>query len=381
MNFRKLDEYIDSLPSVVGIPSAQIAVIKDGTEIYYRSVGLMRPDCDEPLRRDAMYNMWSCSKCCTTMAALQLLERGKFLLTDKVSDYLPEFADLKVFKTDENGNKTVVKATKPMLVVHLFTMTAGLNYDKDTPEIREVLAKYGDNASTADIVAAIAKHPLDFEPGEKWQYSLCHDVLARLVEKVSGKRFCDYVKENIFDPIGMKNSYYHYTDEIKARMAANYRYDDEKKLAVRLDDDCMYIFTNNFDSGGAGVISRLDDMILFAETMTHRGLAPNGNRILSSRTVDLWRSDMLNDVTRPYYNWPQVVGYGYGLGVRTLIDPARGGTLSNVGEFGWGGAAGSYVHADPKGGVSIVYMQSMLNNKEHIVHPRLRNIVYASLDD
>jgi len=110
------------------------------------------------------------------------------------------------------------------------------------------------------------------------------------------------------------------------------------------------------------------------------GLAPNGTRILAESTVELMRRDCLNESSRPDFNWPRMRGYSYGFGVRVLQDPALSGTLSSVGEFGWGGAAGAYVHCDPAKELTIVYLQHMLNNKEDIVHPRLRNLVYAALE-
>ena len=187
-----------------------------------------------------------------------------------------------------------------------------------------------------------------------------------------------YAKKNIFDPIGMENTYFHANEEIYARMASQYRFDKELNRAVDVGKGNPS-FGPLFESGGAGAISSTEDYGRFAETLTHMGVAPTGARILSERTVELMRSDCLTDVNRHTFDWPRFRGYGYGYGVRVLKDPGLSGNLTPAGEFGWGGMAGAYVHCEPATQTSIVYMQHMVRNKEDIIHPRLRNMVYAGL--
>lgn len=380
MNFDALSAYIDGLFATEGIPSSQIVIHKDGKEIYYRSAGFQDVATGEPIRRDALYYMYSCSKVVTVIAAMQQLEQGKFLMYDPVEKYLPEFADIKVASYTPTGKKLLTAPAHTLRVSHLFTMTSGLDYDWKAPDIVSTIEEHGGNPTTADVVRAIAKKPLCFHPGTHWQYSLSHDVLARLVEVWSGMRFADYVQKYIFDPVGMTHSCYHLTDELRPKMAAQYRFDATLGKAVDVGLVNGHVPGINYDSGGAGMISCLDDLILLADTMTRMGVTADGTRILSARTVDLMRTDCLDENTRPDFNWIAMRGYGYGFGVRTMIDPGRGGSLSPIGEFGWGGAAGSYFHADPANGISVIYTQHMLNNKEAIVHPRLRNLIYAGLE-
>lgn len=380
MNFQHLTAYIDGLYKTEGIPSSDIIVYEKGKEVYRHSAGYQDVATGEPIRRDALYFMYSASKLLTITAAMQLLERGKILLHDKVSKYLPEFEDMKVKVVGDRLQTSLVPAKNPIRIWNLMTMTSGLPYNMQAPEILACMEEHDGAPTTADIVKAFAARPLNFHPGEHWMYGFSHDVLARVVEVVAGQPFGDFVRENIFEPIGMKNSYYHLTDDLIPRMAAQYRFDAMLGKAVDVGLHNEHIFGPKFESGGAGCISCLDDYILFAETLTHKGVAPNGNRILASRTVDLIRSDCLDDNTRPDFNWDAFVGYGYGFGVRTLVSPAKGGTLSSLGDFGWGGAAGAYVHSDPEREISIVYLQHMLNSKEPVVHPRLRNLVYSALE-
>lgn len=378
MNFTPLTAYLDGLYETEGIPSSDLVVYQGGKEIYRHSAGYQDVAAGEPIRRDALYFMYSASKLITVTAAMQLLEQGKFLMTDPVANYLPEFAGMKVRVVNARGQSSLLPA-RPMKIRHLFTMTSGMPYDTNAAELKACMAEHNGAPSTADIIRAFAKRPLSFQPGEHWMYGFSHDVLLRLVEVIAGEPFSVYAQKHIFDPIGMKNTYYHLTDELRPRMATQYRFDAAQNRAIDVGLVNAHVFGPKFESGGAGAISCLDDYIRFAETLTHKGLAPTGARILSARAVDLLRADCLDDKTRPDFDWEVMRGYGYGFGVRTLIDPARAGTLSSIGEFGWGGAAGAYIHCDPACEVSIVYLQHMLNNKEPIVHPRLRNLVYAGL--
>ena len=380
MNFQYLTEYIDNLYDLEGIPSRDIIVYHKGKEVYRHTAGFRNVEKGEAIRRDDLYFMYSATKLLTVAATMQLLERGKILLRDPVAQYLPEFADIKVKQVDDRLGTTLVKPNHTLRIWHLLTMTSGLPYNMKAPEILKCMEEHNGEPTTGDIIKAFAARPLNFHPGEHWMYGFSHDVLARLVEVVAGESFAHFVQKNIFDPIGMKNSYFHLTEDLKPRMAMQYRFDNAQNKAVEYGLINEHVFGPKFESGGAGCISCLDDYILFAETLTHKGVAPNGNRILSERAIDLMRSDCLDEKTRPDFNWEAFYGYGYGFGVRTFISPAKGGSLTSLGEFGWGGAAGAYVHADPEREISIVYIQHMLNSKEPIVHPRLRNLVYAALE-
>lgn len=380
MNFDALGAYLDGLYENEGIPSSQIVIHRNGEEIYYHAAGYQDVSTHEPIRRDALYYMYSCSKIVTVVAAMQQLEKGRYLMFDRVDKYLPEFADIKVADHTPTGKKVLVAPQHTLRISHLFTMTGGFDYDWEAPDIVETIAAHHGHPTTADVVRAIAKKPLCFHPGTHWQYSLSHEILARLVEVWSGMRFAEYVQKYIFDPVGMVHSCYHLTDAIRPKMAAQYRFEKELGKAVDIGLVNGHIKGENYDSGGAGVISCLDDLILLADTLARKGVTASGKRILSARTVDLLRTDCLDEKTRPDFCWNAMRGYGYGFGVRTMIDPKRGGSLSPIGEFGWGGAAGSYFHVDPENDITVVYTQHMLNNKEAIVHPRLRNLVYSGLE-
>ena len=374
MDFTPLGRFLDDLVDW-GIPSCDIVVQRGHETLYRYMAGWRDREAALPLRGDEEYLMYSVSKPITAAAGVQLIEQGKMLLTDPVSDYLPEYARLSVKQPDGS----VRPAREPMLVKHLFSMTGGLDYDLQKPEILAVLKEKGNETTTRDVVRAIAGSPLSFEPGAHWQYSLCHDVLAALIEVVSGVRFADYVRRNIFEPLGMNNSRYHLKPGDEDRLAVQYIYNDETKRAERNALKRDYVLSDMYDSGGAGLVSSLEDYALFADALACGGVGKTGKRILSRAGIDLMRANQLGPEQLKDFNWSQMTGYGYGLGVRTVIDRAAGGILSPVGEFGWGGAAGAYLLVDPENRVSVFYAQHMRNNQEPWVHPRLRNIVYGIL--
>ncbi|KAF4326256.1 hypothetical protein G195_000062 [Phytophthora kernoviae 00238/432] len=325
---------------------------QNDTVFRYRN-GYANLEEQTPIGEDAIINLYSMSKIMTCVAALQLVERGQMLLNDPVSDFLPEYAEMTVKKTLPNGEIRLEKATRAI------TSTNG-------------------KLPTRDFAKALAKEPLLFEPGTQWNYSMCHDVLGALVEVVSGRRFGTYLQEEITGPLGMNDTAFDLNAEQQARLIPQYAYNDELEKAVRMDGNGFRVGTE-LESGGAGLLSTISDYALFLNALTGRGTSPEGVRILSPASVDLMRTDHLNDLTRGDYSWDQMGGYGYGLGVRTHVSKSRSGSLSPLGEFGWSGAAGCMAIIDPDSELTVMYAQHLLNSQEPYVQPRLRNVVYSCL--
>lgn len=379
MNFERLTNFLNWLPEW-RIPGVDMMVAVDGKTVYRHQAGWRDREKGLPMRGDELYWIYSASKVITCAAALTLYEKGAYLMNDPVSEYIPAFKELTVRRVRPDGQVVIEPARQPMTIRHLFTMTSGLDYDLNRPEIREVVERTNGRAPTLEVVGALAKKPLMFEPGSHFLYSLSHDVLAAVVEVIAGMPFRDYVQKTIFDPCGMADSGYHLTPEKEARMAQQYEFDDAAGAYRPIGTVNGYIFGSEYDSGGAGVICSAEDYMRFARMMTRLGVADNGERILSPSTINLMRTNHLGSVQMQDFDWEQFVGYGYGLGVRTMVDKAKGGSLTPNGEFGWGGAAGAYALMDPENRVAIFYAQHMLNNQEPFVHPRLRNLVYACLE-
>lgn len=376
-DFTPLSRFIDRMVDW-RIPWAEVLVMHRNETVFRYRAGYADLETKTPIEEDGIIYLYSLTKILTCTAALQLVEKGAMLLGDSLSDYLPEYADMKVKKTLPDGTIALEAAERPITVRDLFAMTAGFSYDLAAPSIREAAEATEGRLPTREFAAALAKEPLLFEPGTRWNYSLCHDVLAALVEAIDGRRFGTYVREEITDPLGMRDTGFHLSESQRSRVLPLYMYDDELGKAVPFDGDWHRAGTE-LESGGAGLLSTVSDYALFLNALTNRGTGPDGVRILSAAGVELMRTDQLTARTRGDYNWSQLAGYGYGLGVRTHVSKAGSGSLSPLGEFGWSGAAGALAIVDPESRLTVMYAQHLVNHPEPYVHPRLKNIVYSCL--
>lgn len=380
MDFTKLREFQDWMSESWRIPGSTCVAYANGEKVYEHSAGYADVEKGMKMNGDELMFMYSISKVVTTLCALQLLEQGMYHLNDTLDYYMPEFSDMKVRKRDENGNETIVPAEKKLRVRDLFQMTCGYDYNLETEQIKARMSEPG-KISTMEMAKALAETPLLFEPGEKWCYGLGHDILAAFVEKLTGKRFADYVKENVFDPVGMKNSYFHLPeDELEKRMAQQYVFDDTTVSYKPIGKGNWAVFGDEYDSGGAGVIATVSDIALFAKVIANGGVCDSGKRIISKASIDLWRTNCLDDKQLACYDWDALAGYGYGLGVRTHMDRAKSGSLSSIGEFGWTGAAGGFIIIDPDRNAALFYAHHMQNNQEYFTNPRIRNLFYSCLE-
>ena len=379
LDFKNLRNLLDSMAGKY-YPGIDMCIYREHKPVFRYQTGYSDVENKIPVDPTSLYYLFSCTKPQTCTAALQLFEKGMFLLTDPVYEYLPEFKDVTVKQEDGFGNVTYVEPNRPIIIRDLFTMTVGLDYDLDMEPIKEAIAATGGKNPTREIVAAIAKKPLSFHPGEKYQYSLCHDVLGALIEVVSGKKLGEYMKENIFDPCGMENTGFAVTPRVKARIAPQYRTNPETRGFDRVEPLFNpYIFgeESDYESGGAGLVSCVDDYIKFADAMANGGVAANGNRILSSRTIDIMRTSFVPN--HMFSVGKADEGYDYGLGVRTFQHPEMAGQLSNIGEFGWDGAASSYVIIDPAEKLAVFAGEHLLNGYNHEGAARFTNAIYAAL--
>ena len=384
MNFEYMKNFMNSLTEWI-IPGNSVVIYKDGKKVFEYSSGYS--DLEKKIKKtgEEQLYIYSCSKVATVTAALQLYEQGKFLLSDPLYEYLPEFKKMYV----KDGDR-IKAAENPITIRDLFTMTAGLSYATNTPAFEKARKLTDGKMDTRTVIKCLAEEPLLFEPGARWNYSLCHDVLAVLAEVVSGMRFSEYMKKHIFEPLYMNNSYYHTPNDVIIAPQYIYEIQDTKNIVelqqkehtsgvVKRAYGNELVFGENYDSGGAGIITTVDDYAKFAAALANSGTGLNNNRILSSATVKLMKTNQLNEAQRKTMNWRRLRGYGYGLGVRTLIDKAESGSNSSIGEIGWGGAAGATIIADTEEKVALFYAHHMLNPQEEYYQPRLRNVLYSCL--
>lgn len=362
MDFSKVKFLMDRAVAEHEVPCSDIAIAHHGEIVYRYMNGTSDDEKQVPLRGDEQYFLYSATKPITCTAVLQLVETGKLRLEDKVADYIPEFGHMMV-KTGDG----LRPAVKPITIRNLFTMTSGLNYNVASPSILAVLEK-NPQASTLEMVRAMAEEPLEFEPGEHYLYSLSHDVLAAVAEVVTGMKFGDYLKEQIFDVCGMMRTGFYSNEAAMDMVCSQYRYQPESQKSQLIEKVNSYILTPAYQSGGAGLISCVDDYIRFVIEMS------NGNKLLKKETIDMMRTNQLG--VQAYEDFRlRKPGYAYGLGVRT----DAWGSFAHKGEFGWDGAAGAYVMIDPDNHIGVFYVTHVRNHGEYlyqVLHQAIRDAVY-----
>lgn len=294
--------------------------------------------------------MFSCSKPVTSFAAMQLVERGLLGLDDDVEKYLPEIGGR--YLIDERGNK--VEPKNKMTVRNLLTMTAGFTYNTRTAPILE-LQKKNPDAVLRDFISAFVATPMAFEAGTKFEYSLCYDVLAAVIEAATKTKFSAFVQENIFEPLGMKKSFF---DNREASFPQKY-YVNEKGEMRPCGEENELILTKNYESGGAGLVSTVEDYAEFAKCLWRGGVTARGERILGEKYLKQLSSEQVsNGSVKNEFTCVQGADYGYGFGVRVRKTDTPWGLKR--GEFGWDGAAGSYSFIDPNENVVIVMGMNLL---------------------
>jgi len=378
MDFTKVSKFLESLQSA-GIPGTDLAIYIKGKEVFRKQTGFTDLETKKPIAPDTLYPIYSMTKIITCIAALRLYEEGLFTLTDPLYEYIPEYKDMNVKTVQGNGNIQFAPAKNPIRIVDLFTMSSGITYNF-TPELEKLAAKTKGNYTLKEFALAVSKDSLYFEPGTHYHYSFSHDILGYLIEVISGKTLGEYFTENIFNPLAMKDTFFRIPKGKEKRMITCYEYDEKRKkhkkiktLPLRFDLNAKY------ESAGGGLISTVDDYAIFANTLCAGGTAANKYRIISKPTIELMRTNHLDEARMKDYDWIHHSGYGYGLGVRTMVDKTAGGSNSSIGEFGWSGMAGTYVLIDPAIDLTYVYAQQLLPSKEEYVAPRLRSVIYGCL--
>ena len=368
MDFSRLINYLEQRDKNL-IPDCRVVVYKDHECLLDRSFACS--DVTESEKNKDMYYLFSASKVITCTSALRLVEDGKLGIDDPVSKYLPEFAELYIIKDVKK-----VPAKNTLTVRHLFSMQGGLTYNLGHEEIQKIKDATDNKATTREIMRGIAKMPLSFEPGTNYQYSLCHDVLAAVIERISGLSFAESMRKEIFDPLGMENTSFAADDRMAPQYALNW---DTREIHPHTLT-CDYRLAPGYFSGGAGIVSTLDDLSVFLDALAC-GKSADGYRLLKDETIRQMQREQLSSIAKdPSFGCSSGPGYGYGLGVRTLVDNSQG-QKSPLGEFGWDGAAGCYALCDPKNGLSIAFTTQVLGwvGVPGMSHAPIRDGVYEAL--
>ena len=349
-------------------------VARDGKIVHFEAVGQRGVDDPAPLGKDDLFRIYSMSKPITAVAAMMLYEEGKFHMSDAVSEYVPELAGLEVLV---DGAR--VPAEREMTMRQLLTHTTGLSYgfnpnDAVDQLYREVQPLAGENLD--EFAERLAQLPLAFQPGARWHYSVAVDVTGLVVERLSGLSFDVFLKERIFDPLGMEDTFFNVPDEKMGRFLPNHRWARDEaegggsanggKL-VDLGEGARTSYQNTqMFSGGGGLVSTAMDYLRFCE-MVRRGGELDGARLLSPRTVDFMVANHLPATITGGGTGEQpgagaASAFGFGLGWGVNVDPVAAGVPSSLGDYSWGGAAGTVFWIDPVQDMVVIGMIQLMGS-------------------
>lgn len=371
------------------IAGANVLLLHGGKEIYGCCKGYADKENKVPMTENTIFRMFSMSKPVTAAAAMILAEQGRIDLWDKVGKYIPEFAHMQVY-TPEGKLRP---ACQEITVWNLLNMTSGLSYPNEELQAGRDMARLfreldreaegGRQADTMEFCRRAAGVPLAFEPGEKWMYGLSADILGGVIEAASGRKFGEFLREEIFEPLGMKDTGFIVPESKRSRFAVNYKWNEEKgELEPFLDRHLALEDYNGkvrFESGGAGLVSTIEDYSKFARMLLGGGTC-HGVRILGRKTVDMMARDHLSPQQKADYNWDSVRGYGYGCLMRVLTDQGKAGSNASLGEFGWDGWTGCYVTIDRSENLALLYFIQRCDSGTTEEVRKLRMAAYAAVE-
>jgi len=341
-------------------------VARHGKVVEYKAYGKQDLSSGAPMARDTIFRVYSMSKPVTGVAMMILYEEGKWLPSDPISKYIPEFAHLKVFKgVDQDGKMILEDPIHPPTMGELMTHTAGFVYGQfgDTPVHKMYLDQHVlESGSLQEMIDKLAKIPLLYQPGTRWVYSISVDIQGYIVEKLSGESLPDFMREHIFEPLGMKDTGFYVPAEKRSRFATLYHANENGELISEPAGGGFglnYFAQPGMASGGGGLVSTAGDYMRFAQMLLDGG-ALGGVRILAPATVKLMTSNHLppNLMTGEFgigvfYMKP---GFGYGFDVGVFTDPTQDDTPVGQGTFTWDGAAATWFWVDPSDDVAFVGM-------------------------
>ncbi|MDQ4032075.1 MAG: beta-lactamase family protein [Actinomycetota bacterium] len=391
---RRIDEHFARYVDDGQLPGWLVLVSRRGRIAHLSTYGQRDIEAGLPVQPDTLFRIYSMTKPITSVAAMMLYEQGAFQLTDPISRFLPEFADMRVFVKGTAGKPVTVPATEPIRVWHLLTHTAGLTYGfhHANPVDAMYRAAGFEFAASAgkDLAASCAVWatlPLLFEPGTEWNYSISTDVLGRLVEVVGGKPLDDFFAERIFQPLAMTDTGFWVDRPHAGRLAALYTPQPGTGRAIRLDAyGNIALRRPETLSGGDGLVSSARDYHRFARMLACGGKL-EGVRLLGPRTVRyMTRNHLpggadLETFGRPVFAEARFEGVGFGLGFAVVQDPVAYRTLTSVGEFAWGGLASTAFWVDPAEDLIVLFLTQLVPSSTYPIRTQLRQLVNQALVD
>ena len=351
---KRLQQVMDASVAKGETPGCLLMVIKDGEEQVYLESGYADIEAKKPVSRDNIFRLYSMSKPITATAMMILVERGIVDLADPVSKYLPGFRNPVVCTADGK----IEKAEREILLEDIMNMTSGLTY--------------GGTISTVEFANRLGKVPLLYQPGQSWSYGTSADAVGAVIEVASGMRFGDFLKKEIFEPLGMNDTDFWVPAEKQDRLAKVYDC-REGQPSVRYLDNNLGIqndmaYRPAYEAGGAGLASTIDDYAKFTQMLLNGGTY-NGVQILRPATVKFLGGHTLSAVQQAGFdNWIGLEGFSYGNLMRVLV---------GKGEFGWDGWLGCYMEVVPEQNMTFLMMTQKKDAGTYTLSRKIRNIIFS----
>jgi CubicO group peptidase (beta-lactamase class C family) len=403
--FRRIEDHLKRRYVDAGrFPGTQLLVYRRGKIVHSAVQGFADIERKAAAKDDTIYRIYSMTKPITAVAFMMLFEEGRVALDEPVAKYIPEWKDLGVFVAGTAPAFLTRPPSRPMLIVDLLRHTSGLTYgfqQRSNVDAAYREAKIGDveKAGTLDtMIEQLAKIPLEFSPGEAWNYSVATDVIGYLIGKISGKPFEQFLKERIFDPLGMSDTDFYVPAGKAHRLAACYSADPkggitfhaaQRKGTLTLQDDpttSSFLSPPSLISGGGGLCSTAADYLTFCRALINGGEV-GGVRLLGPKTLKLMTSNHLPNgldlpgMSRSLFSEATYNGIGFGLGFSVTMDPAKTLIPGSAGEFSWGGAATTSFWIDPAEELIAIFMTQVLPSSAYPLRRELRTMVYAAITD
>ena len=373
------DTYVDDGKYV----GTMTLVSRKGEVAYLDSLGFMDRENKRPMQEDAIFRIYSMSKAITSIAIMQLYEKSKFRLDDPVYWYIPSWKNLRVYQSGVYPNFLTSRPERHMTIRDLLTHMSGLTYDfmyKSNVDAAYRKTKVQQAETLEEFIEILSTLPLEFSPGNKWNYSVSTDVLGYLVEVISGMKLEEYFKTNIFEPLNMEDTSFSCPQEKVDRLASLYEHvpNGEPRLLE------IPFLNTKMASGGGGLFSTMVDYHNFCSMLLNQGEF-NGKRLIGRKTLELMtvnhlpNNQDLTEMSESAFSETPYAGVGFGLGFSVMLDPAKSQTTSDIGEYGWGGAASTVFMINPKEDMFIIFLTQLLPSSTYQVRRELRSLVYASL--
>ena len=380
---KKIDTFFADQIANNQLPGAVLAVAKNGKLVIFKPYGYTDKASNKPMTTDAIFNLASMTKVMASVGALTFYEEGKLSLNAPISNWLPQFKDMKVGKVDADGNLTTVPAKNPITVQDLMRHTNGLTYGgRGTTPVHKLFpagsAPAAVQYTSSEFIDKLASNPLLYEPGTTWDYGFGIDVLGIIEEKIAGKPLGGVLQERVWSKVGMPNTTFQVAEKDRARLAQPLSIDPLTGKPQKVD---ILNQTVKFDCGGSCAFSTAGDYVRFGQMLLNGG-SLDGKRVLGPQTVAFMTSNHLNKDIKNNVGGtePGRVGYGFGLGVAVRMERGLSAINGNVGDFTWNGANGTIFWVDPKEQMVVVMMAVAPGEIRKVHREQLNAVIYGALE-